>query len=109
MCSVGVAGAGPASDISRGARAGLGSNLEQRAAGAGPASDINRGARAGLGSDGDGVAGAGPEEQFHCFKLSFREDTATEGLAVSLSLGHHGHHHHFSLSQGVHAAYSDAF
>ena len=49
------------------------------------------------------------EEQFHCFKLSFREDTATEGLAVSLSLGHHGHHHHFSLSQGVHAAYSDAF
>jgi hypothetical protein len=26
------------------------------------------------------------EEQFHCFRLSFREDTATEGLVVSLGL-----------------------
>ena len=31
MCSVGVAGAGPASDISRGARAGLGSSLKRAA------------------------------------------------------------------------------
>ena len=58
MCSVGVAGAGPASDISRGARAGLGSDGDG-VAGAGPASDISRGARAGLGSS---LKRAAPEQ-----------------------------------------------
>ena len=43
------------------------------------------------------------EEQFHCLRLSFREDTATEHLVVSLLMGHHDHCQHFSLSQGVHA------
>ena len=49
------------------------------------------------------------EEQFHCLRLSFREDTATEHLVVSLLMGHHGHCQHFSPSQGLHAPDCDAF